>query len=665
VSRVAPVRLFCGAVALAGGALLVVVALTTDGDRVRDATTVSALLALGVLLGELLPLKIPRRGEHEELTVSTTFAFALLLVAGLGPAIAAQAVASVVEDTVSHKPLWRIVFNVGQYTIALGAAGLVLAVTGIDGPGSAPFAAVDLPEIGVAAAAFFVVNASLVGVAVALYVGQPVRRYLRDDSGFSAVTAAVLLSLAPIVVVALRAMPELYPLFIVLLLAVYTAGRETARRHHDATHDRLTGLINRQRFSEMVDELIAAREPRLAILLLDLNRFKDVNDALGHAYGDRLLGAVAERLTSDVPATSQLARMGGDEFSVLLAPLTGEHEALAVAQRVATGLRAPFEIDGVALDGEASIGVVIHPEDGADSDTLLRRGEVAMYRAKAHQAEYTRYSREQDRHSPARLGLMAELRGAIEAGQLVLHYQPKIELDTGRVTGCEALVRWDHPELGLLAPAAFLSMAESTSMIRPLTRRVLEQAIADMSAWQAVGVELGVAVNVSARCLPDPAFPAMVRELLAAAGMKPERLSLELTESTIMADPALTAGVLDELHQMGVGLSVDDFGTGYSSLSYLQRLPVEELKIDRSFVAAMGQETSAVIVRSTIELGRNLGLRVVAEGVESREIMRRLRELGCPVAQGFAISRPLPASALVEWVARHGGGPAGSPMLVA
>jgi diguanylate cyclase (GGDEF)-like protein len=665
VRRLAPVHRFCGAVALAGGVLLVVIALASDGDRLSAAQTVSILLAIGVVLGELLPLKIPRRGEHEELTVSATFAFALLLVAGLWPAVAAQSVASVLEDAVSRKPLWRIAFNIGQYTISLGAASLVLTVAGVNGPGSAPFSSADLPEIAIAAAAFFIVNASLVGVAVALYVGQPIRRYLRDDLGFSAVTAAVLLSLAPIVVVALRAMPELYPLFIVLLLAVYVAGRQTARRHHEAMHDRLTGLINRQRFSEIVRDLIAAREPRLGILLLDLNRFKEVNDALGHAYGDRLLQEVAHRLARELPDTAELARLGGDEFAVLLAPVAGEPDVLAVADRVAAGLHVPFEIDGVALDGEASIGVVMYPADGADSDTLLRRGEVAMYRAKARQVEYARYSRDHDHHSPARLGLMAELRGAIEAGQLVLHYQPKVDLRTDRVAGCEALVRWEHPDLGLLAPAAFLPMAESTSMIRPLTTRVLEQALADAVAWEARGVTLDVAVNVSARCLHDPAFAGTVRDLLAAAGMRPRRLALELTESAIMADPSLTTAVLEELHGMGVGLSVDDFGTGYSSLSYLQQLPVEELKIDRSFVAAMAQETSAVIVRSTIELGRNLGLRVVAEGVETGEVMAQLRNLRCPVAQGFAISRPLPAAAFLEWVMDRGGGSAGSPTLVA
>jgi diguanylate cyclase (GGDEF)-like protein len=412
--------------------------------------------------------------------------------------------------------------------------------------------------------------------------------------------------------------------------------------------------VNRQRFSERVDELIAAREPRLALLLLDVNRFKDVNDALGHAYGDRLLRQVGERLAADVSGAREVARFGGDEFAILLAPLSGDAAALAAASSVAERLRSPFEIEGVSLDGEASIGVVLYPHDGTDSDTLLRRGEIAMYRAKSRQADYARYSAEHDHHSPARLGLIGELRGAIEAGQLVLHYQPKVDLQSGRVSGCEALVRWEHPELGLLRPSAFVPMAESTSLIRPLTRRVLEQALADLDAWRARGVELSVAVNLSARCLNDPAFPTTVRELLADARVAPARLALELTESAIMADPALTAAVLDELHRMGVALSVDDFGTGYSSLSYLQRLPVEELKIDRSFVAAIAQETSAVIVRSTIDLGRNLGLRVVAEGVEDDEILARLRELQCPTAQGFAISPPLPAAAFLEWMSRHG-----------
>jgi diguanylate cyclase (GGDEF)-like protein len=634
--------------------LLVAIAIGSDATRFDEERTVAVLLAIGVLLGELLPLKIPRRGEHEELTMSTPFTFALLLLAGLWPAVAAQSVASVVEDALSRKPLWRITFNIGQYAIALAAASLVLNVAGVGGPGSAPFTAGDLPAIALAGAAFFIVNAVLVGIAVALYVGQPVGTYLRDDLGFSALTAAVLLSLSPIMVVALRAMPELYPLFVLLLLAVYAAGRQAARRHHEATHDRLTGLVNRQHFSERVDELIAAHEPRLALLLLDVNRFKDVNDALGHAYGDRLLRQVAARLAAEVPKARALARLGDDEFAILLAPLSGDAAALAAASSVAGSLRAPFEIEGVSLDGEASIGVVLYPQDGTDSDALLRHGEVAMYRAKSRQADYARYSAEHDHHSPARLGLIGELRGAIETGQLVLHYQPKVDLQTGNIAGCEALVRWEHPELGLLRPNAFVPIAESTSLIRPLTRRVLEQALADVSAWRAHGVDLGVAVNLSARCLNDPGFAGMVRDLLAGAGVSPRRLALELTESVIMADPSLTATVLAELHEMGVALSVDDFGTGYSSLSYLQQLPVEELKIDRSFVAAIGEETSAVIVRSTIDLGRNLGLRVVAEGVEDDEVMALLRELRCPIAQGYAISPPLPAAAFLEWVSRRG-----------
>jgi diguanylate cyclase (GGDEF)-like protein len=651
VRRAPSAQEFCGAVALAGGIVLVALVLGADTARLRAAPTESALLALGVLLGELLPLRIPRRGDPEELTVSATFAFALLLVAGPAPAVVAQAGASVVQDVAARKPAWRVAFNVGQYTLALAAAALVLALAGVGPGGDLPFAAADLPAIAVAAAASFAVNAALVGVAVALYVNRPVVRYVRDDLGFSAVTAAVLLSLAPIVVVALDVMPELYPLFIVLLLAVYVSGRQAARRYEEATHDRLTGLLNRPRFGEAVADLIAAREPRLAVLLLDLDRFKDVNDALGHGYGDRLLREVADRLRREVPEARALARLGGDEFAVLLAPLADEDEALETADRVAAGLRGPFEVDGVALDAEASLGIVLYPDDGTDSDTLLRRGDVAMYHAKGAQIEYARYSREHDHHSPARLGLMAELRGAIDAGRLVLHYQPKLDLRTGRVSGCEALVRWDHPDLGLLPPGTFLPMAERTSIIRPLTRRVLEQALGDCAAWHALGIEAGVAVNVSARCLLDATFPDTVRDLLAAAGVRAPTLTLEITESAIMADPALTATVLDALHRMGVGLSVDDFGTGYSSLSYLQRLPVEELKIDRSFVAAMGQETSAVIVRSTIDLGRNLGLRVVAEGVEHEAVLGQLRELRCPVVQGFLISRPLPVLALIDWLA--------------
>jgi diguanylate cyclase (GGDEF)-like protein len=656
VRRVAPVRLFCGAVALAGGALLVAVALTTDGDRLRDAQTVSALLAAGVLLGELLPLKIPRRGEDEELTVSTTFAFALLLVAGLGPALAAQSVASVVQDVVSRKPLWRIAFNVGQYALSLGAASLVLTTTGVGGAlGAAPFLAADLPEIAVAAAVFYVVNASLVAVAVALYVDQPVGRYVRDDLGFSAVTGAVLLCLAPIVVVALRTMPELYPLFIVLLLAVYSAGRQAARRHHEAMHDRLTGLINRQRFCEIVDERIAAREPRLAILLLDLDRFKDVNDSLGHLAGDELLVEVAARLGRRVREGDVLARLGGDEFAVLLDGC-GRRPAEQVAADLAHDLSVPVVVEGMQLTSSVSIGIALFPDHGDDLPALMRKADIAMYKAKASGIGHHTYGGADDAESASRLQTVCELQGAIDDGDLVLHYQPKVDLVSGDVRGAEALVRWQHPTRGLLHPDAFLHLVERGGLMPAMTSAVLEQALDQVARWQGSGAALTVAVNLSASSLIDEHLPDRIRDLLAARRLRPGALQLEITESIVLSNRHRAHGILTRLREMGVTVSLDDFGTGYSALSYLRDLPVDEVKLDRTFITPMSDDPRATaLVASTIALAHGLGLRIVAEGVETQDTLDELARLGCDEAQGYLLSRPVPAEQLERWLRERAG----------
>ena len=480
------------------------------------------LLALGVLLGELLPLKIPRRGEHEELTVSTTFAFALLLVAGLGPAVAAQSVASVIQDVVSRKPLWRIAFNLGQYAFSLGAASLVLSTTGVGGPdGAAPFVAADLPEIAVAAAVFYVVNASLVGVAVALYVEQPVGRYVRGDLGFSAVTAAVLLCLAPIVVVSLRAMPELYPLFIVLLLAVYSAGRQAARRHHEAMHDRLTGLINRQRFCEIVDERIAAREPRLAILLLDLDRFKEVNDTLGHHLRRPAAAAGRPAAAADAARPAICRAAGRRRVRGAARDAAATRDALAGARRDRRALaRAVRRSTASALDGR---GQHRHrartPSTAGDADTLLQRADVAMYRAKERAAAATRSTTQRRPPTAARGSRSSrELRRAIEDGELVA-----------------ALPAQDRPAHRPRRAASRRSCAGSTpsaACCRPATFIAARRAhrpdpAADAAAcstrrcaqcrdWRRPGLDLPVAVNLSTRDLLDRDLPDEVARLLAA-----------------------------------------------------------------------------------------------------------------------------------------------------
>jgi diguanylate cyclase (GGDEF)-like protein len=436
-------------------------------------------------------------------------------------------------------------------------------------------------------------------------------------------------------------------LFAVLFRIVAAASR---RLRHQAVHDALTGLPNRTLLYRRVER--ALRGDGLgAMLLIDLDRFKEVNDTLGHDYGDELLVEVAGRLASAVRRGDTLARLGGDEFAVLLNGLPHRGAVAELAGRLQDALRRPIALRGVAVELEASIGAALYPEHGTSVGALLQRADVAMYEAKRGRQGIAIYSPERDTYSADRLGLLAELRRAIAGDELVLHYQPKISLATGAVTGVEALVRWQHPTRGLLPPDQFIPLAERTGAVADLTRWVVDAALAQQRAWREEGIDLPVAVNLAAANIVDVTLPDAIAGLLARHGTDGSRLECEISEHTVMSDPLRAGDVLDRLRELGVRLSLDDFGTGRSSLAYLKRLPLDEVKIDRSFVSGMAaDENDAVIVRSTIDLARNLGLEVVAEGVESAEIMAGLAALRCDTAQGFHISRPLPPGELLAWV---------------
>ncbi len=418
-------------------------------------------------------------------------------------------------------------------------------------------------------------------------------------------------------------------------------SRASRALRHQAVHDALTGLPNRTLLQRRAERALRGDDPA-AMLLIDLDRFKEVNDTLGHDYGDALLIEVSERLQAVLRRGDTLARLGGDEFAVLVAGAPDRAAVIDVATRLQDALRRPFALRDVAVELEASIGVALYPEHGTTVGRLLQRADVAMYDAKRGGHGVTTYTAERDPYSADRLGLLAELRGAIERDELVLHYQPKICLATGELTGVEALVRWQHPTRGLLGPDAFVPLAARTGVVADLTRWVVDRALADCRT-----LDLPVAVNLAAANIVDVTLPAAIGAALERHGVPAGRLVCEISEHTVMADPVRAAAVLGGLRELGVGLSLDDFGTGHSSLSYLKRLPLDEVKIDRSFVAGMTEdENDAVIVRSTIDLARNLGLRVVAEGVETGEIMDALAELRCDVAQGYFISRPMDLQAL-------------------
>ena len=416
-----------------------------------------------------------------------------------------------------------------------------------------------------------------------------------------------------------------------------------------ALYDELTGLPNRTLFGDRIEQMItgAGQEPHsAAVMLLDVDRFRDVNDALGHETGDRLLQEVAGRLGETVPSSETFARLGGDEFGILLSP-GSEEDAAALAARIHGALETPFDLSGFPLEIAVSVGIAAYPEHGEDVDTLLQHADVAMYIAKDGHAGTALYESEQDTSDAARLALAGELRGAIDKDELVVHFQPKAELESGLIVGVEALVRWQHPERGFIPPNEFIPIAERTGLIKPLSQYVVAAALRQCGEWRAAGYDLHVAVNLTIPDLLDLELPDRIGELLVETGVRPGQLELEVTETTILADPFRVRQVLNRLNEMGLRLAIDDFGTGYSSLAYLKNLPVHTIKIDRSFVMGMCEDASdATIVRSTIDLGRNLGLDVVAEGIETQEVWDALRADGCSLAQGYFISRPASAEYL-------------------
>jgi diguanylate cyclase (GGDEF)-like protein len=456
----------------------------------------------------------------------------------------------------------------------------------------------------------------------------------------------------------------------VLVIVVRMAGatgkekeRAEARLAHQALHDILTGLPNRAYFYERTDEMLASlSDGSTAVLLFDLDRFKEINDTLGHQCGDRVLVEVGPRVRMVLRAPDLLARLGGDEFCVLLPDIGGREDAVRVAERIVAALEDPFEIDGIELAVEASCGIAMAPENGTSAGELLQRADVAMYAAKEEHASVVVYSDEFNVNTPARLALLGDLRTALSRDEFVLHFQPAASMRGREVCGAEALIRWQHPTLGLLPPDRFIPDAERSGLIEAMTVWVLGAALQQCRAWLASSMgqgvnPLSVAVNLSTRSLLDSSLPGVVADALDRWQVPASLLELEITETVLMADPKRASRVLRELADMGVVLAIDDFGTGYSSLAYLRELPVAQLKIDRSFVAQMGRDADdAVIVRSVIDLARNLGLRTVAEGVEDDQTWSALTELGCDKAQGYVLARPMAADEFTRWREQRVGG---------
>ncbi|ACE83723.1 sensory box/GGDEF domain/EAL domain protein [Cellvibrio japonicus Ueda107] len=439
---------------------------------------------------------------------------------------------------------------------------------------------------------------------------------------------------------------------------VTTRKRYEDKLRHQSLHDSLTGLPNREKLYQDMASCFEQRtaEQISALMLIDLDRFKEINDTLGHNVGDRLLQMIGPRLAAEmaeVPGT--VARLGGDEFAVFLPRIRSTHQAVVFGHRILDALAQEYDLEVFCTQMSASIGIAIAPYQAQDHHALMRYADIAMYYAKSQMLGLSIYSPDYDPHSPKRLAMMSELGRAIRENQLCLYYQPKVVLDECRCYGFEALIRWIHPELGFVPPDDFIPIAEFTSLIHPLTAWVLENSIEQCRHWQLQGLNLSVAVNLSARNLMDENIPKLVERLLNKYQLPAARLELEITESSIMSDPNRALRILQHLHELGVHLSIDDFGTGYSSLAYLKRLPVQTLKIDNSFVRNMlGDLQDELIVNSTIHLAHNLGLTVVAEGVENEELMKRLHDMGCDEVQGYFIGRPMTVNNADQWLVESG-----------
>jgi diguanylate cyclase (GGDEF)-like protein len=483
-------------------------------------------------------------------------------------------------------------------------------------------------------------NAKVLGAFEIYLPYQPIAHAIDHDTRRLFVTLAVGLALLYLLV------------FRIVAGASRDLRRQAATNRHQALYDALTDLPNRTLFNDRLEQVaIQARRNGTvaAALLLDLDRFKEINDALGHESGDQLLRLVGARISQRLRAQDTVARLGGDEFGVVLPGLEHAQDAVAVAEDIAAALEETLEIDGIEVDVRASIGVAC-TEDGDDAAELLRHADVAMYVAKRSHSGIEMYSKEHDLFSAERLALASEVRRAIEQRELVVHYQPKIDLRTGRADAVEALVRWQHPTRGLLGPNEFLPVVESTHLIKPLTLYVLDESLRQAREWADEGDRIRVAVNLAAAYAGDIRLPTQVAELLARHDVEPDQLEIELTETAVLDDPTRAQAVLEALSVLGVRLSVDDFGTGYASIAYLTGLPITTLKIDQSFILDLATPGNLAVTRYSIELARTLGLTTIAEGVEDEGNLHILEDLGCDEAQGYFFARPAPADACIAWI---------------
>jgi diguanylate cyclase (GGDEF)-like protein len=627
-----------------------------DGALFPDREAGWALAVLtGIIVAHLVALGRDRwwsgTGSGAALTL------AVLLFYGQVPALLVSLAVVVLVAAVRHTRWRQAVLHGAVDVLGVAAAAALLELLGVHATVERPWGPSGwqpgTASLMVAAAAAYLLVTRLLGRVVFARPIPAVTTIARTAVVRQAMVAVALLGISPLIVVVAATTPLLLPLFAVPLIGLDATLWIAHRRAEERLRDPLTGLPNRQWLLERIWTALAAagrEDARSALVLIDLDRFRSVNDTLGHMAGDRLLLQIADRLRAALPHGAEAARLGGDEFAVLLPAAASATSAQRVARTLVAAIGSPLDLDGLTLVLEASAGVAVYPEHAREAEGLLRRADVAMYEAKRDRTGVEVYEVSRDGNTPDRLGLLADLRRALDGGHVQLHYQPKVSFD-GAVRGLEALLRWVHPERGQVPPDEFIAIAETSGLMPQLTEYVLETALGQVARWRAQGVTVPVAVNVSPRDVRSPGFAGAVAAQLARHGVPPAALQLEITEHVLLEEPQRAADALAGLTGHGVRMSLDDFGTGYSSLVHLRRLPFSELKIDRSFVARLAVDAEdAEIVRCTVDLAHSLGLVVVAEGVEDEETWERLRALGCDAVQGWLVAPAMPVPEITAWL---------------
>ncbi|MBV9594261.1 MAG: EAL domain-containing protein [Actinobacteria bacterium] len=638
-----------GLIVLAGYHVMTSAGLDLTAALIMDAVLLVAL--------ELLPLVQGRGHDPQGVVMSTAFTCAVLFLWGIWPAVLMIAVASIAADLNVGKSWWKVAFNPAQYALSVAAGYLVMRMAGHPSSLAHPLRHFGVSDLGWAFGvwmAYFIVNLALVAAAVS-YTSSFMRVITDDYWHYTSMTFAVL-ALSPLIVIVSLHAWALTPLLLIPLLLLYHTAQMSLEREHAAAHDALTGLANRDMLQFTLGEALEAfhHDGRsFGLLLIDLDDFKLVNDTLGHQVGDMVLVHFAERLRGCIRPGDQVCRLGGDEFAVVVAA-ADEQDVRAVAERVSASFGDPFELEGVLLEIEPSIGIAVCPLHGVDGDTLLRHADVAMYQAKEAHTGIESYRRERDGNSADRLSLIGELRQALEDDAIELHYQPKLTTVDASVLGVEALVRWNHPQRGYIPPDSFIPLAERSGIMHLLTERVVNLALEQISTWRAEGMHVPIAVNISPADLLGRRLSGIVTAGLRRHEIPASMLQLEITERMVDHHLSETSQALSELRELGVTVSLDDFGTGYSSLMRLHELPVDEIKIDRAFISSMGSGSAAEgIVQALVDLAHALGLPAIAEGVETPEEWQRLRAFRCDGVQGWHVAVPMPGPDATIWLRRR------------